>query len=109
MNVFTEKSSLIKLPKGATLLDFAFKVHSELGLKASGGQLLNEKGRHIRQIELDYELADGDRIKIMGGTQTIEPSTCLLDQCKTRRAKSLIGKYIISKKKFKCSIAPAQP
>jgi GTP pyrophosphokinase len=63
--VFTPKGDLYKLPQGATLLDFAFNIHTNLGLKCSGGRV---NGRHER---LHYKLKSGDTVEIMtSSTQT---------------------------------------
>jgi GTP pyrophosphokinase len=56
--VFTPKGTLIKLPKGATVLDFAFAVHTELGSKCVSAKV-NEKNVPIR-----YILNNGDTVAI---------------------------------------------
>ena len=63
--VFTPKGDLYKLPQGATLLDFAFNIHTNLGIKCCGGRV---NGRHER---LHYKLKSGDTVEIMtSSTQT---------------------------------------
>jgi guanosine-3',5'-bis(diphosphate) 3'-pyrophosphohydrolase len=57
--VFTPKGDLHKLPKGATLLDFAFSIHSKLGSMCVSGKV-NGKNVPIR-----YKLSSGDQIEIM--------------------------------------------
>ncbi|MCR4765016.1 MAG: RelA/SpoT family protein [Bacteroidaceae bacterium] len=57
--VFTPKGDLYKLPKGATVLDFAFMVHTKLGCTCTGGKV-NGKNVPIRQ-----ELKSGDQVEIM--------------------------------------------
>lgn len=56
--VFTPKGELCKLPKGATLLDFAFNIHSALGCKCVGG-IVNGKN-----VPLKYLLRNGDQIVV---------------------------------------------
>ena len=60
--VFTPKGDLYKLPKGATVLDFAFAIHSKLGLTCVSGKV-NGKNVSIR-----YKLNSGDQIEIMTST-----------------------------------------
>ena len=57
--VFTPKGDLYKLAKGATLLDFAFLIHSQLGCRCTGGKV-NGKNQTIR-----YKLKSGDTIEIL--------------------------------------------
>lgn len=57
--VFTPKGDLLNLPAGATLLDFAFNVHTGLGAKCTGGRV-NGKAR-----KLNYRLTSGDTVDIM--------------------------------------------
>ena len=63
--VFTPKGDLYKLAKGATVLDFAFTIHSKLGCKCIGAKV-NGKNAQLRQI-----LNSGDQVEIMtSNTQT---------------------------------------
>lgn len=57
--IFTPKGDLFKLAKGATVLDFAFHVHSKLGSKCIGGKV-NDK-----IVPLKYKLNSGDQVEIM--------------------------------------------
>jgi len=57
--VFTPKGDLHKLPKGATVLDFAFSIHSKLGISCVSGKV-NGKNVSIR-----HKLNNGDQIEIM--------------------------------------------
>ncbi|MCM1483622.1 MAG: RelA/SpoT family protein [Muribaculaceae bacterium] len=57
--VFTPKGDLYKLPKGATLLDFAFNIHSKLGCTCVGGKV-DGKSR-----KLNYKLKSGDTVEIL--------------------------------------------
>lgn len=57
--VFTPKGDLYKLPLGATLLDFAFNIHSRLGCQCTGGRV-NGKNEKI-----NYKLRSGDTVEII--------------------------------------------
>lgn len=60
--MFTPKGDLFKLPLGATVLDFAFNIHSGLGCKCIGGKV-NGKSR-----KLNYKLASGDTVEVLTAT-----------------------------------------
>jgi GTP pyrophosphokinase len=57
--VFTPKGDLFKLPKGATVLDFAFNIHSKLGCKCIGAKV-NGRNAQLRQT-----LNSGDQVEVM--------------------------------------------
>lgn len=81
--VFTPKGDLYKLPKGATVLDFAFAIHSKLGLTCVSGKV-NGKNVSIR-----YKLNSGDQIGIMtSASQT--PKQDWLNFVTTTKAKNKI-------------------
>ncbi len=81
--VFTPKGDLYKLAKGATVLDFAFHIHSNVGCKCIGGKV-NGKNVPIR-----YELSSGDQVEIMtSNTQT--PKRDWLNIVHTSRARTKI-------------------
>ena len=57
--VSTPKGEMIELPKGSTIIDFAFKIHTDLGLKMTGAIVNNKR------VPVDYELQNKDRVKII--------------------------------------------
>lgn len=57
--VFTPKGDIIKLPKKATVLDFAFEIHSEIGKKAIGAKV------NHKLVPLSFELHSGDQVEIL--------------------------------------------
>ena len=81
--VFTPKGDLYKLPQGATLLDFAFNIHSKLGCQCVGGRV-NGKNR-----KLNYVLSSGDSVEILTSPQQ-EPSRDWLSFVVTSKARSKI-------------------
>ena len=81
--VFSPKGDLYKLPKGATVLDFAFSIHSNLGCRCTGAKV-NGKNVKIRQ-----KLNSGDQVEIMtSGTQT--PKRDWLNFVTTSKARNKI-------------------
>ncbi|MCM1449781.1 MAG: RelA/SpoT family protein [Clostridiales bacterium] len=81
--VFTPKGDLFKMPQGATLLDFAFNIHSRLGCQCTGGRV-NGKTEKI-----GYKLHSGDTVEIMtSGNQ--QPKLDWLNIVVTSKARSKI-------------------
>ncbi|MDD6272735.1 MAG: RelA/SpoT family protein [bacterium] len=88
--VYTPKGDIIELPQGATPIDFAYKIHSEVG-NTTTGALVNSK-----MVKLDYELKDGDLVELI--TQKGHaPSKGWLKIVKTESAKSRIKAYFYKK------------
>ena len=84
--VYTPKGDIIELPFGSTPIDFAYKIHSEVG-NTTTGALVNRK-----MVKLDYELQDGDLVELI--TQKGHaPSKGWLKFVKTDSAKSRIKAY----------------
>lgn len=80
---FTPKGRLIALPRGATPLDFAFAVHSELGRQATGA-IVNG-----RQVPIDTRLRNGDEIEVVS-SKTHTPPSAWENFAVTGRARSAI-------------------
>lgn len=81
--VFTPKGDLFKLPKGSTLLDFAFKIHTNVGLHCNGGKV-NGKNVPVRT-----KLKTGDQVEILTSTNQL-PNSDWLNYAITSKAKSKI-------------------
>ena len=81
--VFTPSGELRKLPAGATVLDFAFDIHSNLGVKCSGGKV-NGKAVPIKE-----KLATGDVVEIMSAKNQ-KPSQDWLNFVVTSKARTKI-------------------
>lgn len=81
--VFTPKGDLFKLTKGATILDFAFHIHSKLGCKCIGAKV------NGKNAQLKYKLNSGDQVEIMtSNTQT--PKQDWLNIVTTSKARNKI-------------------
>ena len=81
--VFSPKGDLHKLPKGATALDFAFSIHSNLGSKCVGAKV-NGKNMPIK-----YVLNNGDQVEVLT-SPTQKPNTAWLNVVTTSKAKNKI-------------------
>lgn len=81
--VFTPKGDLYKLPMGATLLDFAFSIHSSVGSHCTGGRV---NGKNQR---LTYRLRSGDTVEIFTA-QSQTPKTDWLNIAVTSKARNKI-------------------
>ena len=81
--VFTPKGDLKSLPKNATALDFAFSIHTDVGLKCRGAKV------NGKLVPLSYTLKSGDQIEVVT-TSTNKPNVRWLDFVITARAKTKI-------------------
>ena len=83
---FTPKGSVIKLPKNATPIDFAYAVHTQIGDTAIGCEI------NGKDSPLQSELRNGDVVKI-SISKKVSPSLHWLSSTKTGKARSAIRKY----------------
>ena len=81
--VFTPKGDIKSLPKGATSLDFAFSIHSEIGCKTRGTRV------NGKLVPLNYVLNSGDQVEIIT-SENQKPTSQWLDYVTTSRAKNKI-------------------
>ena len=81
--VFTPKGDLFKFPMGATVLDFAYHIHSKIGNQCTGGRI------NGRVVPIRYELKSGDQVEILTSASQ-KPRQEWLSLVKTSRAKSKI-------------------
>ena len=86
--VFTPKGDLFKLPKGATILDFAFMVHTSVGSHCIGGKV-NGKNVHIRT-----KLQSGDQVEILTSTKQL-PKRDWLNIAVTTKARTKIRQSLV--------------
>ena len=85
--VFTPNGDIRKLPEGATVLDFAFDIHTNLGATCTGGKV-NNRAVPIREV-----LRNGDIVEVM--TQKNQtPKADWLSFCVTSKARTRIKSYI---------------
>ncbi|MCF2219481.1 RelA/SpoT family protein [Chryseobacterium sp. PS-8] len=89
--VFTPKGEIKILPTNATALDFAFSVHSDLGMKCLGAKI------NGKLVPISYVLQNGDQIDILS-SQNQKPKSDWLEFVVTSKAKSKIKSYLNSQK-----------
>ncbi|WP_299892300.1 RelA/SpoT family protein [uncultured Lacinutrix sp.] len=90
--VFTPKGDLKSLPKGATPLDFAFSIHTQVGMKTRGAKV------NGKLVPLSHELNSGDQVDILT-SENIKPNPNWLDYATTSRARSKIKSLLREEKK----------
>ena len=81
--VFTPKGDLLKFPKGATVLDFAYHIHSKVGSSCVGARINN------KIVTLREELHSGDQVEVLTSS-TQKPKQAWLNIVKTSRAKAKV-------------------
>lgn len=89
--VFTPKGEIKILPTNATALDFAFSVHSDLGMKCLGAKI------NGKLVPISYVLQNGDQVDILS-SQNQKPKFDWLEFVVTSKAKSKIKGYLNSQK-----------
>ncbi|MEM7380414.1 MAG: RelA/SpoT family protein, partial [Bacteroidota bacterium] len=90
--VFTPKGELKSLPKGATPLDFAFHIHTEVGMRTRGAKV------NGKLVPLNSSLESGDQVEIIT-SESAKPNQNWLDYATTARARSKIRSSLREEKK----------
>ncbi len=90
--IYTPKGEMRVLPKGATALDFAFDIHSELGARCIGAKV------NYRLVPLSHEIKSGDQVEIITSSKQ-KPSEDWLSFVTTAKAKSRIKYYLKEEKR----------
>ncbi len=85
--VFTPRGDVIQLPAGSTPIDFAFHVHTEIGMRCAGVRV------NGRMVPLQKELRSGDTVEILTNSNQ-RPSRDWLHFVKTSKARSIIRRTI---------------
>ncbi len=82
--VFTPKGDVIDLPESATPIDFAYRIHSEVGNRTTGAKV------NRKMVSLDYTVRNGDLIEVMVSKEKKLPNRDWLNFVKTAYARSKI-------------------
>jgi len=90
--IFTPQGDLKSLPKGSTPLDFAFSIHTEIGLKTRGARVNN------KLVPLSHELKSGDQVEIIT-SENAQPNVNWLDYATTARARAKIKSSLRDEKR----------
>ncbi len=85
--VFTPKGDLLNFPVGSTVIDFAYRIHSEVGRHCAGARV------NGKLVPLRYQLQSGDTVEIITTANQV-PSKDWLKLVRTSRAKARIRAYI---------------
>ena len=86
--VFTPGGDVMELPAESTPLDFAFKVHTDIGIRCVGAKV------NGKMVTIDHTLHNGDIVEIVTSANSSGPSVEWLKKCKTSGAKNKIRNWL---------------
>src|SRR5207302_922342 len=91
--VFTPKGDVLNLPAGSTPVDFAYRIHTEVGHRCVGAKV------NGRMVPLDYDLKNGEIVEILTAKARHGPSRDWLNFVKSASAKERIRKWFQSQRR----------
>ena len=92
--VFTPRGKLFALPRNATAIDFAFAVHTEIGLHCAGAKI------NGRSVPMHHVLRNGDQVEIVTSPKSV-PAAYWVDFAQTGRARATIRRYLAQRQRVR--------
>ena len=89
--VFTPRGDVLELPAGSTPLDFAFKIHSDIGCKCVGAKI------NGKIVTINHTLQNGDIVEILTNPNSSGPNIDWLRIAKSSTARTKIRQYLKKK------------
>ena len=86
--VFTPNGDVIELPADSTPLDFAFKIHTDVGVRCVGAKV------NGKMVTIDHHLQNGDIVEIVTSANSSGPSIDWIKICKTSQARAKIRNWL---------------
>jgi len=83
---YTPRGDLICLPVNSTVLDFSFRVHTEIGHTCLGAMIKNKR------VPVEHQLKDGDMVRIIRAENHVRFEPHILELCKTPRSRGELAK-----------------
>lgn len=90
--LFTPKGQTVRLPSHSTVLDFAFAIHTDLGLGCMGAKV------NTKVVPINYKLHSGEQVQIISSRKT-HPDESWLSYCRTSRARDHVRDYLHRQRK----------